>query len=132
MFYPFIHPSSIPLILFRVTGNLEPIPASIKHRAGYTLDRVPIHRRAQSHTHSHTHSYTTDTLDMPISLPCMSLDWGRKPEYSEETLATRREHAIPAHTGPWWDSNSGPWGCDVNVITTNHRAPQCSTISLAQ
>ncbi|XP_053490155.1 serine/threonine-protein kinase pim-1-like isoform X3 [Ictalurus furcatus] len=23
---------------------------------------------------------------MPISLPCMSLDWGRKPEYPEETL----------------------------------------------
>ncbi|XP_053496994.1 protocadherin beta-15-like [Ictalurus furcatus] len=29
-------------------GNLEPIPESIEHKAGYTLDRVPIHRRAQS------------------------------------------------------------------------------------
>ncbi|XP_053496898.1 venom phosphodiesterase-like [Ictalurus furcatus] len=40
--YPSIH------ILFRVTGNLEPIPGGIGHKAGYTLDRVPIHRRAQS------------------------------------------------------------------------------------
>ncbi|KAF4070999.1 hypothetical protein AMELA_G00279870 [Ameiurus melas] len=86
-------------------GKLEPIPGSIGHKAGYTLDRVPVHRRAQSHTHSHTHSYTMNTLDMAISLPCMSLDWGRKLEYPEETPAARGEHANSAHTWPQQDSN---------------------------
>ncbi|KAK3546708.1 hypothetical protein QTP70_032209, partial [Hemibagrus guttatus] len=29
------------------------------------------------HTHTLMHSHTTDNLEMPINLPCMSLDWGR-------------------------------------------------------
>ncbi|KAF4088384.1 hypothetical protein AMELA_G00082300 [Ameiurus melas] len=87
---------------FRVTGNLELIQGDIGHKAGYTLDRVPVHCRAQSYTHSHTHSYTTDTLDTPISLPCMSLVWGRKPEYPEETGRTckLRTHMAPAGIEP--------------------------------
>ncbi|XP_053502224.1 fibrinogen like 1B isoform X3 [Ictalurus furcatus] len=63
----------------RVMGNLEPLPGSIGHKAGYTLDRVPIHHRARSHT--------TDNLEMPISLQRMSLEWERKLEYPEETPA---------------------------------------------
>ncbi|KAK3520536.1 hypothetical protein QTP70_025774 [Hemibagrus guttatus] len=35
---------------------------------------------------------------MPINLPCMSLDWGRKPEYPEETPEARGEHANSTHT----------------------------------
>ncbi|KAK3515771.1 hypothetical protein QTP70_031485, partial [Hemibagrus guttatus] len=31
------------------------------------------------------HTHTTDNLEMPINPPHMSLDWGRKPEYPEET-----------------------------------------------
>ncbi|XP_053537974.1 catechol O-methyltransferase isoform X2 [Ictalurus punctatus] len=85
------------------------------YKAGYTLDRVPVHRRAHSHTHSHTHSYTTDTLDTPISLPCMCLDWGRKPEYPEETPAARGEHTNSAHTGPRWESNPRPWRSKIMV-----------------
>ncbi|XP_053468215.1 uncharacterized protein LOC128600070 isoform X2 [Ictalurus furcatus] len=103
-------------------GNLEPIPGSIGHKARFTLDRVPIQHRAQSHTHSHTHSYTTDTLDMPVSLPCMSLDWGRKPEYPEETTAARGEHAN-SHTEPRWESNPRPWRCEASVLTTK---PPCA------
>ncbi|KAK3548611.1 hypothetical protein QTP70_015532, partial [Hemibagrus guttatus] len=30
------------------------------------------------------HTHTPDNLEMPINLPCMSLDCGRKPEYPEE------------------------------------------------
>ncbi|KAK3533818.1 hypothetical protein QTP70_031074, partial [Hemibagrus guttatus] len=43
----------------------------------------------------HTHY---DNLEMPINLPCMSLDWGRKPEYPEETPEARGEHANSTHT----------------------------------
>ncbi|KAF4071523.1 hypothetical protein AMELA_G00274300 [Ameiurus melas] len=45
-FGPSIHPSSTAYSCFRVAGNLEPNPGSIGHKAGYTLDRVPVHRRA--------------------------------------------------------------------------------------
>ncbi|KAK3528097.1 hypothetical protein QTP86_023692, partial [Hemibagrus guttatus] len=38
---------------------------------------------AHTHTLSFTQSHTTDNLEMPINLQCMSLDRGRKPEYSE-------------------------------------------------
>ncbi|KAF4072115.1 hypothetical protein AMELA_G00270650 [Ameiurus melas] len=46
-------------------GHGEPgaCPRSTRYKAGYTLDRMLIHCRAQSHT-----------LVTPISLPCMSLD----------------------------------------------------------
>ncbi|KAK3526110.1 hypothetical protein QTP70_015966, partial [Hemibagrus guttatus] len=57
-------------------------PCSFK--AGYTLDGVPTHRRVHTLSHSLTQSYTTGNLEMPINLPCMSLDWGRKSEYPEE------------------------------------------------
>ncbi|KAK3547774.1 hypothetical protein QTP86_029917 [Hemibagrus guttatus] len=56
-------------------------------KAGYTLDGVPTHRRA----HTHSHSLTMDNLEMPINIPHMSLDWGRKPE-------ARGEHANSTHT----------------------------------
>ncbi|KAK3565929.1 hypothetical protein QTP86_021446, partial [Hemibagrus guttatus] len=35
---------------------------------------------------------------MPINLQCMSLDWGRKPEYPEETPEAQGEHANSTHT----------------------------------
>ncbi|KAK3550285.1 hypothetical protein QTP86_023824 [Hemibagrus guttatus] len=35
---------------------------------------------------------------MPINLQCMSLDWGRKPEYLEETPEAQGEHANSTHT----------------------------------
>ncbi|KAF4087984.1 hypothetical protein AMELA_G00077740 [Ameiurus melas] len=38
----------------KVTGNLESIPGSMGHKAGDTLDEVPVHRRVQSYMHSHT------------------------------------------------------------------------------
>ncbi|KAK3533408.1 hypothetical protein QTP70_019484, partial [Hemibagrus guttatus] len=69
-------------------------------KAGYNLDGVPTHRRAHTHTHSLTQSrnHTTDNLEMPINLQCMSLDWARKPEYPEETPEAWGEHANSTHT----------------------------------
>ncbi|KAK3543325.1 hypothetical protein QTP70_018076, partial [Hemibagrus guttatus] len=63
-------------IYSRVTGSLCLSQASLGIKAGYTLDGVPTHRRA----HTHSHSHTTDNLEMPINLQCMSLDLERKPE----------------------------------------------------
>ncbi|KAK3568889.1 hypothetical protein QTP86_019582, partial [Hemibagrus guttatus] len=95
---PFIHCLPlIPTILgSRVTGSLCLSQASLGIKAGYTLDGVPTHHRAHTHSHSLTQSHTTDNLEMPINLPRMSLDWGRKPEYPEET--PKAEHANSTHT----------------------------------
>ncbi|KAK3563424.1 hypothetical protein QTP86_027797 [Hemibagrus guttatus] len=68
--------------------------ASLGIKAGYTLDRVPTHRSA----HTHSHSLTTDNLETPINLQCMSLDRGRKPEHPEETPEAQGEHANSTHT----------------------------------
>ncbi|KAK3536040.1 hypothetical protein QTP70_025505, partial [Hemibagrus guttatus] len=64
-------------------------------KAGYILDGVPTHRRANTHSHSHT----MDNLEMPINLQCMSLDRGRKPEYPEKTHEAWGEHANATHGG---------------------------------
>ncbi|XP_053543689.1 connector enhancer of kinase suppressor of ras 2 isoform X1 [Ictalurus punctatus] len=100
----------------RVVGSLEPIPGNSGHKAGDTLDGVPTHRRAPSHTHSHT----MDNLEMPISLQRMPLDWGRKAEYPEETPTTRGEHANSAHTGQRQDSNPQPWREGTASDTSQH------------
>lgn len=54
------------------------------------LNRVPTHRRAQSHMHTPIH--TMDNLQMPVSLQRMSSEWGRKSDYPEETPGAWREH----------------------------------------
>ncbi|KAK3570870.1 hypothetical protein QTP86_029392, partial [Hemibagrus guttatus] len=72
-----------------VMGSLCLSQASLGIKAGYTLDRVLTHRRAQ---------HTLDNLEMPINLQCMSLDWLRKLEYPEETPEARGEHANATHT----------------------------------
>ncbi|KAK3560091.1 hypothetical protein QTP86_033835 [Hemibagrus guttatus] len=44
------------------------------------------------HTHTHSHSLTTDNLEMPINLQCMSLDRGRKPPRHGENMQTPHTH----------------------------------------
>ncbi|KAK3523932.1 hypothetical protein QTP70_016739, partial [Hemibagrus guttatus] len=63
-----------------------------------------------TYTLSFTHtSHTTDNLEMPVNLPRMFLDSGRKPEYPEETPEARGEHANSTHTWRRWESNPQPW-----------------------
>lgn len=92
-----IHPLSLsPLILFRVTGGLEPIQADIGQKAGSILDKSPVHCMAaiQRRTNTHSHSHTSKgNLESAINLTCTSLDCGKKPEYSGEPTQTWWEHA---------------------------------------
>ncbi|KAK3551955.1 hypothetical protein QTP70_031639 [Hemibagrus guttatus] len=56
--YTFIH--CLPLI--RSILGSQGSQASLGIKAGYTLDGVPTHRRAHTHTHSLIHSHTTDNF----------------------------------------------------------------------
>ncbi|KAK3561816.1 hypothetical protein QTP86_014395, partial [Hemibagrus guttatus] len=62
-----------------VMGSLRLSQASLGIKAGYTLDGVPTHHKAQTHT--------PDNLE--INLQYVSLDWGKKPEYPEKTRKGR-------------------------------------------
>ena len=66
------------LIQFRVTGELEPIPAVIGREAGYILDRLPVHHRATERQTRRTTMHHTlspmDNLETPINLICMFLE----------------------------------------------------------
>ncbi|KAL7882886.1 hypothetical protein SRHO_G00005440, partial [Serrasalmus rhombeus] len=83
--HPSIHPFSKPLLHQGRGGMLEPIPTVIGRKAGYTLDRSPVHRRADRQTQTVTH--TQGQFSMSNWPDCMSLDCGRKPENPEETHA---------------------------------------------
>ncbi|KAK3551379.1 hypothetical protein QTP70_016643 [Hemibagrus guttatus] len=87
----------------------------------------PIAGHTHIHSHSLTQSHTTDNLEMPINLPCMSLDWGRKPEYPEETPGALGEHANSTYTWRRRGSNPQPWRCEANVLATLHMAGEKPT-----
>lgn len=108
-----IDPFSVPLVLHRVMRNHKSIPDYSEYKAGDTLDHF--HHRAQSHIHSYTHSHN---LEMPNSLQHISLDWGRKPEFPEDTSDAQRKQAKSIDTGWRWDSNAKSWRCEANVVTT--------------
>ncbi|KAK3568862.1 hypothetical protein QTP86_018967 [Hemibagrus guttatus] len=71
----------------------------------------PIAGHTHTHTHSLTQSHTTDNLQIPINLPCMSLDRGRTPEYPEETPEARGEHANSTHAVEAGIANPGVIFC---------------------
>lgn len=82
-----IHPSSMPLILHRVVGSLEPIPG----KAGDNLDSIPI--AGQNHTHYGQFANASHSTTHVFGL-------------RKETGVTRGnpeawgKHANFAHTGP--------------------------------
>lgn len=63
-----IQPWSQPLVLWRVTWMLEPLPAGIGEEAGYTPGWSPVHRRANIHTQTqtqtsiHTHTWVVKKI----------------------------------------------------------------------
>ncbi|KAK3520570.1 hypothetical protein QTP70_027091, partial [Hemibagrus guttatus] len=74
----------------------EPISGVIGHQG-----RIHPGRSANPSQGTHTLSFThtTDNLEMPINLQCMSLDRGRKPESpGGKTPKARGEHANSTHT----------------------------------
>ncbi|KAK3564624.1 hypothetical protein QTP86_024004, partial [Hemibagrus guttatus] len=78
------------------SGHGEPVPIS-----GIIGHQGRIHPGRSSNLSQGTHrlSFThAINLEMPINLPCMSLDWGRKLEYPEETAEALGEHANSTHT----------------------------------
>ncbi|KAK3552824.1 hypothetical protein QTP86_022559, partial [Hemibagrus guttatus] len=82
------------------------VQPSLDIKAGYTLDGVPTHRRAHTHSHSLTQSHTTDNLEMSINLQCMSLDRGgnrstrRKPPRHGENMQTPHAHGVGQNRTP--------------------------------
>lgn len=42
--------------------------------------------------HNHKQRHTPDNSEMQVSLQSMHLDWGRKPDYSEEPPEAYRKH----------------------------------------
>ncbi|KAK3520706.1 hypothetical protein QTP70_030582, partial [Hemibagrus guttatus] len=92
-----------------LSGHGEPVPISgvIGHQG-----RIHPGRSANpsqgTHTLSFTHAITHYGQFRDANLQCMSLDWGRKPEYPEETPEAWGEHANSTHTRRR-ESNPQPW-----------------------
>ncbi|KAK3541655.1 hypothetical protein QTP86_034659, partial [Hemibagrus guttatus] len=69
--------------------------ASLGIKAGYTLDGMPTHSRA----HTHSHSLTQYGQFRDANQPTMHVfGLGRKPECPEETPEAWGEHANSTHT----------------------------------
>lgn len=103
---------SVPHILHRVTGNLAYIQRDIRNKAVDILDRVPTHRRAQSHSFSH-YGHVRDANQPPTH------GLGEYMEYLEESPQGQGKHAISMNPGQRWELNPQPKRC--------HRKPKEKT-----
>lgn len=74
------------------------------------------------------HSHTKDNLETPISLQCMSLHWGRKPEeVSGGNPRNMGEHANATDAGQRRDSNPQPYRCEADMLTTKPPSPRVTS-----
>ena len=67
---------------------------SLGKMQGYTLDRSPVHCR-DTCRHQLCTLIPRGNLDPPVTLTCMSLDCGRKPEYLKKTHANSTQKETP-------------------------------------
>ncbi|KAK3518942.1 hypothetical protein QTP70_016064 [Hemibagrus guttatus] len=65
----------------------KPVPIS-----GIIGHQGRIHPGQSANPSQGTHTHTTDYLEMPINLQCMSLDWGRKSPRNRENMQTPHTH----------------------------------------
>ena len=100
------------LPLYHVRGRRGSLSQCHGVKAGYTLDKTPVHHRADIYRR------TTINLESPINLPpaYMFLDCGRKP------MRTRGEHANSAQKRLNPDLNPEHSCCEATPLTT---APPC-------
>ena len=115
---PSIHLSSIPLILLRVVGELEPITADIGQEAGSTLIGSPV-------CHKVYIQRERTILTQPTGCPIVQCLWTvggsqRKPRETPEKTPADRERTCTLHT-----ERPGPyslWGvfllCQCTFICT--------------
>ncbi|KAK3547826.1 hypothetical protein QTP86_031978 [Hemibagrus guttatus] len=73
--------------LRRQIAVLKPVPIS-----GIIGHQGRIHPGQSANPSQGTHTHTTDYLEMPINLQCMSLDWGRKSPRNRENMQTPHTH----------------------------------------
>ncbi|KAL7868505.1 hypothetical protein SRHO_G00098890 [Serrasalmus rhombeus] len=100
--HPSIHPFSKPLLRQGRGGVLEPIPAVFGRKAGYTLDRSPVHRRADRQTQTVTHTLTPrGNSACPIGLTACLWTVGGNRRTRRKPTQTRGEHANSTQRGPW-------------------------------
>ncbi|KAK3543968.1 hypothetical protein QTP70_032316, partial [Hemibagrus guttatus] len=113
------------------SGHGEPVPISgiIGHQGRIHPGRsANPSQGAHTHSHSLTQSHTTDNLEMPINLPCMSLDWGRKPEQTPDPGRTCKLHTHGGggnrtpNPGGVRQTSSGGGGAGVMVMVDVHTA----------
>lgn len=85
-----IHLFSILLVQSGLWGKLEPIPAGIGQKVGYTLNRSSICHRAN--TEKKQPFTPMGNLEEPLNLIHRSLDWGRKPQHLEAMYGGMEEN----------------------------------------
>lgn len=107
--HPSIH--SLHHLSYWVVENLEFMPGDLRHKVGYTLHRMPVYCRVQSHTHTHSN---------PIK-PTMHA-FGLEEE-AEIRGGNLQEHANSIHT-------ERTRRCKANMLTTKPLCPQHATYSV--
>ncbi|KAL7891558.1 hypothetical protein AOLI_G00010340 [Acnodon oligacanthus] len=70
--------------MFAVMGVLEPIPAVIRQKTGYTLDRSPVHCREETHA-------DTEKLHTGRTLVTWPGNWNLCPSCCESLHVQRRK-----------------------------------------
>ncbi|KAF4072305.1 hypothetical protein AMELA_G00261590 [Ameiurus melas] len=93
--------------MFMVTGNLEPIPGSIRHKAGGGSPSQG------TITHPFIHN----------NQPTMHVFGGNRS--TQRNPPHHRENMQTLHTWPQQGSNPQHWRCEANVLTTT---PPCARV----